>query len=81
MNERTAFKILLDHDGILLSITTRSRAYFFFFSSRLVGMRTAPTTDPFPGIVEFCDYNIGKIVANWEKLANLKLPRKNKELR
>ena len=59
---------------MLLSLTTKSRAYFFFLSTKLVGIRMAPTTDPFPGIVEVCEYDIGRIVANWDTLSNVKLP-------
>jgi hypothetical protein len=62
---------------MLLSVTTKSRAYYFFLSSKLIGMRTAPTTDPLPGIVEYCGYDIAKIVASWDRLANLRLPRKS----
>jgi len=71
--ERTMFKILIERAGILLSMTTKSRAYFFFISSAFVGMKVAPTTDPYPGIVEVCDYDIIRILKNWEKLANVKL--------
>jgi hypothetical protein len=66
-------KILIERTGILLSITTKSRAYFFFLSTSLLGIRVAPTTDPYPGIVEVCDYSIPRIVRNWNKLANIKV--------
>ena len=39
-------------------------------------MRVAPTTDPFPGIVEVSDYEIEKIVENWDAIANIKLPKR-----
>jgi hypothetical protein len=74
----TPVKILVERSGILLSITTRHRAYFFFLSSLLVGIRVAPTTDPYPGIVEVSGYDIARILHNWNRLANLKLrKRKN----
>lgn len=76
--ERTMFKVLMERTGILFSITTKSRAYFFFACTKLVGIRVAPTTDPYPGIVEVCDYNISRIVQNWSKLANIKLREKSK---
>jgi hypothetical protein len=66
----------VERSGVLFSITTKNRAYFFFLSSELVGIRVAPTTDPLPGIVEISDYDIKKIVKNWERLANVKLPAK-----
>jgi len=71
--ERTMLKVLIERGGILFSITTKSRAYFFFVSTSLVGIRVAPTTDPYPGIVEVCGYNISRIVRNWKNLANIKL--------
>ena len=73
INERTLFKILIERKGILFSVTTKSRAYFFFLSSMTIGMRTAPTTDPYPGIVEVSDYDIEKIVRNWDEISNIKL--------
>lgn len=76
INERTLFKILIERNGILLSITTKNRAYFFFISSKLVGMRVAPTTDPYPGIVEISDYEIERIVRDWNRISNIKLPKK-----
>ncbi|MDG6995229.1 MAG: hypothetical protein JRN52_04825 [Nitrososphaerota archaeon] len=74
INEMTPFKILVDGNGVLLSLTTKKRAYFLFVSTMLVGLRVAPTTDPYPGIVEVCGYDIATIVRHWRKLANLKLP-------
>ena len=73
VQERTMFKILVERTGALFSITTRRRAYFFFISTRLVGARVAPTTDPYPGIVEICDYDISTIVRRWKELGNVKL--------
>ncbi|MFI5420588.1 MAG: hypothetical protein ACHQ1H_06435 [Nitrososphaerales archaeon] len=67
---------MIERSGILFSITTKSRAYFFFLSSELVGIRVAPTTDPLPGIVEVSGYDIKKIVRDWNKLSNIKLPKK-----
>ncbi len=70
------FKLLVERTGILFSVTMKTRAFFFFLSSGLIGLRIAPTTDPMPGIVEICGYDISKIVKNWEKLANVKLKTK-----
>jgi hypothetical protein len=67
------FKLLIEKTGILLSITTKSRAYFFFICSCFLGIKVAPTTDPYPGIVEICGYDIVRILRNWDKLANVKL--------
>ncbi|MFI5422251.1 MAG: hypothetical protein ACHQ1H_14915 [Nitrososphaerales archaeon] len=67
---------MIERSGILFSITTKSRAYFFFLSSELVGIRVAPTTDPLPGIVEVSGYDIKKIVRDWKELSNIKLPKK-----
>jgi len=72
------FKILIERTGILFSITTKSRAYFLFACTKLLGIRVAPSTDPYPGIVEVCDYDISRIVENWKKLANIKLREKSK---
>jgi len=71
--ERTMFKILVERTGILFSITTKSRAYFFFMCSKCLGIKIAPTTDPYPGIVEVCGYDIRRIVHDWNRLANIKL--------
>ena len=79
--ERTMFKLLVEKTGILFAVTTKSRAYFFFFSTKLVGIRTAPTTDPYPGIVEVCGYDIPRIVHNWDRLASIKLKQKIKVTR
>jgi hypothetical protein len=76
--ERTMFKLLVERTGILFSITTKGRAYFFFASTSYVGMKVAPTTDPYPGIVEVCGYDIPLIVRNWNKLANVKLRSRTK---
>ena len=67
------FKILIERTGILFSVTTRSRAYFFFICTSFVGMKVAPTTDPYPGIVEICGYDIVRILRNWDRLANVRL--------
>lgn len=76
--ERTMFKVLIERTGILFSITTKSRAYFFFMCSKCLGIKIAPTTDPYPGIVEVCGYDIGRIVQNWNRLANIKLRHRTK---
>jgi hypothetical protein len=72
------FKLLIERTGILFAVTTKSRAYFFFACTKLVGIRTAPTTDPYPGIVELCGYDISRIVQNWSRMANIKLKQKTK---
>ena len=69
-------KLLIERNGIVFSITTKTRAYFFFASSKLFGMRITPTTDPDLGIVEICGYDISKIVENWDHLSNIKIKRK-----
>ncbi|MDG6911257.1 MAG: hypothetical protein JRN18_02805 [Nitrososphaerota archaeon] len=74
INERTMFKLLLDGDGLILSVTTKKRAFFVFLSSAYVGCKTAPTTDPNPGIVELCDYDIKKIIREWPRLYRVCLP-------
>jgi hypothetical protein len=71
--EQTMFKILIEKTGIIFSVTMKRRAYFFFVSTKLFGIRIAPTTDPDPGIVEICGYDIPAIVDNWEELANVRL--------
>ena len=76
--ERTMFKVLVERTGILFSITTKSRAYFFFMCSRCLGIKIAPTTDPYPGIVEVCGYDISRILQNWNRLANIKLRQRTK---
>jgi hypothetical protein len=72
------FKVLIENTGILFSVTLKQRAYFFFMSTQLLGVRIAPTTDPFPGIVEVCNYEIPLIVDRWDQLANIKLKTKQK---
>ncbi len=72
VNERTLFKILVDSKGVLFAVTLKDRAFFFFFSSSFVGAKTAPTTDPFEGIVEICHYEIASIVRNWDRLRLVK---------
>ena len=76
--EQTMFKLLIEKTGILFAVTTKSRAYFFFVCTKFLGIRTAPTTDPYPGIVEICGYDIPNIVKNWNNLANIKLTKKTK---
>lgn len=75
VNELTMLKILVDGKGALLSITTKRRAFFLFLSAKFIGGRVAPTTDPDLGIVELCDYDIDKILANWNLLYRAKVPR------
>lgn len=78
VQERTMFKVLIEKTGILFSVTLKQRAYFFFLSKKLFGARIAPTTDPCPGIVEICNYEIPAIVDRWNELANIKLKTKQK---
>ncbi len=73
IHEQTMFKILIEKTGIIFSVTLKRRAYFFFASTKLFGIRVAPTTDPYPGIVEICEYDIPAIVSNWTKLSNVRL--------
>ncbi len=73
IHERTMFKVLIENTGILFSVTLKQRAYFFFISTVMLGVRIAPTTDPYPGIVEICNYEIPTIVDKWDELANIKL--------
>jgi len=65
-------KLLVEKNGILISVTTKNRAYFFFVCTRALGIRLAPTTDPEPGIVEMCGYDLERIVAEWGRLSRLK---------
>lgn len=81
IQERTMFKLLVEKTGLLFSVTTHRRAYFFFLSTRLFGIRTAPTTDPYPGIVEVCGYDIPTIVDEWNRLSNLIVRKPKSELR
>ncbi|MCL4355141.1 MAG: hypothetical protein JRN56_01885 [Nitrososphaerota archaeon] len=74
INERTMFKILLEGNGLMLSVTTKKRAFFVFLSSVYIGCKTAPTTDPHPGIVELCDYDIKTIIREWSRLYRVCLP-------
>jgi hypothetical protein len=76
VHERTMFKVLIEKTGILFSVTLKQRAYFFFMSTRLFGVRVAPTTDPYPGIVEICNYEIPQIVDGWKNLSHIKLKTK-----
>src|SRR3989441_1529764 len=72
INEATMFKILVEGNGMLLSVTTKKRAFFFFVSRRFIGLKVAPTTDPYPGIVEICDYDILRILSQWDRLHSVK---------
>jgi hypothetical protein len=71
--EKTLLKVLVDRKGILLGVTTRSRAYFFFVTAKYTGIKTGPTTDPYPGIVEICNYDLDKIVTEWDHLYKYRL--------
>ena len=75
VNESTMFKLLLDANGLMISVTTKRRAYFFFLSSQFVGGKVAPTTDPHWGIVEVCGYDISRILRNWDALHRIRLTR------
>ena len=72
VNEATMFKIIVEGNGMLLSVTTKRRAFFFFVSRRFVGLKVAPTTDPYPGIVEICDYDVLRILSEWDRLHSVK---------
>lgn len=72
VSERTMFKILVESKGVLFAVTLKSRAFYFFLSASFVGAKTAPTTDPFEGIVEICHYEIDSIVRNWERFRLVK---------
>jgi len=75
MNEATMFKFLLDNNGAILAVTARHRSYFFFLSTSKVGAGVAPITDPLPGIVEICGYDVKRIGQNWERLSRaIRLP-------
>ena len=75
VNEETMFKLLVERNGALLSITTKRRAFFLFLTGRYVGLKIAPTTDPYPGIVELSDYDVLTILRNWKRLSRLKLKK------
>lgn len=75
MNEATMFKFILEKSGAILAVTVRSRSYFFFLSSRKIGAGIAPITDPHPGIVEICGYDVAKIGENWDRLRRAKVLR------
>ncbi|MDA4125268.1 MAG: hypothetical protein OK438_07490 [Thaumarchaeota archaeon] len=72
VQERTAVKILVEPNGLLVSFTTKKRACFFFVSAAFLGAKVAPTTDPYPGIVEECGYDIRKIIHEWDRLSRFK---------
>jgi hypothetical protein len=78
INETTAFKVLVEGNGAMLSITTKKRAFCFFLSGHYVGGKVAPTTDPFPGIVEVCGYDIRKILDRWDDLYRIKIMTREK---
>jgi len=73
MNEATMFKFIIDGSGAILAVTARRRSYFFFLSTTKVGVGIAPITDPLPGIVEMCGYDVGKIGRSWNRLSRAML--------
>ncbi|MDA4116796.1 MAG: hypothetical protein OK455_00430 [Thaumarchaeota archaeon] len=73
INQTTALRIMVDGHGVMLSVATKRRSFNFFLSGRFVGGKVAPTTDPYPGIVEACDYDIDKILDNWDELHRIKV--------
>ncbi len=75
ISESHMVKLILDKEGMLLSVTLQSRAFFIFVTSRFVGIKVAPTTDPFPGIVELCGYRISKILKHWNELYLVKVTK------
>ena len=76
VNERTMFKTLVDRKGAIFSITTKKTAYFFFLTGKFVGAKIAPTTDPDLGIVELCNYDIDRILENWDRLHSVRVTRR-----
>jgi hypothetical protein len=75
VQERTAFKVLLERNGLLLSFTTKKMAFFLFLSGGYVGLKVAPTTDPDIGIVELSGYDIPTILRNWDRLSRVKVAK------
>jgi hypothetical protein len=69
MNEETMFKFIIEKNGAILAVTARRRSYFFFLCVSKVGVGIAPITDPLPGIVEMCGYDVRKIGENWNRLS------------
>jgi hypothetical protein len=57
----------------MVSFTTKQRAFSFFVSPKFVGGKVAPTTDPYPGIVELCGYDLRKILERWDELYRIKI--------
>ncbi len=66
--EKAILKLLVGREGILASVTLGYGAFYFFLSPHYIGARVAPTTDPYPGIVELCGYSISRILLDWERL-------------
>jgi len=75
IQERTAFKLLLEQNGLLVSFTTKRRAFFVFVTGVYVGLRVAPTTDPELGVVELSGYDIRSILRDWNRLSRVRLPK------
>jgi hypothetical protein len=75
IQERTALKLLLERNGLLVSVTTKRRAFYLFLAPRYVGIKIAPTTDPDLGIVELSGYRINAIIENWSKLSRAKVAK------
>lgn len=75
VQERTALKLLVEANGLLVSLTTKRRAFFLFVSGRFVGLKVAPTTDPDLGIVELSGYNVRLILSNWDRLSRVRVRR------
>jgi len=78
VQERTAFKVLLERNGLLLSFTTRNRAFFLFICGKFVGIKVAPTTDPDLGIVELSGYEIPAILSNWDRLSRVRVEKRRR---
>ncbi len=79
LQERTALKLLIEKNGMLVCVTAKRRAYFLFLSPKYVGIRTTPTTDPDLGIVELSHYDLLSILRNWDTMANVRISRKRVE--
>lgn len=74
MNEETMFKFIVEGNGVILAVTAMRRSFFFFLCVSRVGVGVAPITDPLPGIVEMCGYDVKKIGESWDRLSRAMQP-------